>query len=103
SMRARRLRPCTRGGDIVSRRSAADLPRGALSETVFHDVPVRGKGRRIQRRALVPMWRLRIIPSSPLQLVELHGAGLRPLRLTHGELIESSSRQYPRTAAWGQA
>jgi hypothetical protein len=25
------------------------------------------------------------------------------LAVTHGELIESSSLQYPRTAAWGQA
>jgi RES domain len=100
---SRRFRPVTRGGDIVSTLYAADLPQGALSETVFHDVPVRGKGRRIQRRALVPMVRSTIIPNRPLQLVELHGAGLRRLRVTHGELIESSSRQYPRTAAWGQA
>ena len=40
---SRRFRPVTRGGDIVSTLYAADLPRGALSETVFHDVPVRGK------------------------------------------------------------
>jgi hypothetical protein len=100
---SRRFRPVTRGGDIVSTLYAADLPQGALSETVFHDVPVRGEGRRIQRRALVPMVRSTIIPNRPLQLVELHGAGLRRLRVTHGALIESSSRQYPRTAAWGQA
>jgi hypothetical protein len=100
---SRRFRPVTRGGDIVSTLYAADLPRGALSETVFHDVPVRGKGRRILRRALVPMVRSTMIPLRPLQLVEMHGAGLRRLHVSHGELIESSSRQYPRTAAWGQA
>jgi hypothetical protein len=100
---SRRFRPVTRGGDIVSTLYAADLPQGALSETVFHDVPVRGAGRRLQRRALVPMVRSTIIPLRPLRLVELHGAGLRRLQVTHGELIESSSWQYPRTAAWGQA
>src|SRR6478752_3792343 len=35
---SRRFRPVTRGGDIVSTLYAADLPRGALSETAFHDV-----------------------------------------------------------------
>src|SRR5262249_27382848 len=93
----------TRGGDVVSTLYAADLPQGALSETVFHDVPVRGEGRRVLRRALVPMVRSPLTPIRSLQLVELHGAGLRRLRATHGELIESRSRQYPRTAAWGQA
>jgi hypothetical protein len=100
---SRRFRPVTRGGDVVSTLYAADLPQGALSETVFHDVPVRGKGRRVLRRALVPMVRSTLTPIRSLQLVELHGAGLRRLRVTHGELIESSSRQYPPTAAWGQA
>jgi hypothetical protein len=99
----RRFRPVTRGGDIVPTLYASDLPQGALSETVFHDVPVRGKGRRILRKALVPMVRSTIIPLRPLQLVEMHGAGLRRLQASHGELIESSSRQYPRTAVWGQA
>ncbi|MGV7743594.1 hypothetical protein B1T44_29750 [Mycobacterium persicum] len=32
-----------------------------------------------------------------------HGAGLSRLQVSHGTLIETSSRQYPRTALWGQA
>ncbi len=48
------------------------------------------------------MVRATVIPSRPLRLFELHGAGLRRLQVTHGELIESGSWQYPRTAAWGQ-
>jgi hypothetical protein len=100
---SRRFRPVMSGGEIVPTLYGADLPAGALSETVFHDVPVRGGGRRVQRKALIPMVRSTVIPNRPLRLVELHGAGLRRLQVTHGELIESGSRQYPRTAAWGQA
>jgi hypothetical protein len=37
---SRRFRPVTRGGDIVSTLDGAELSQGALSKTVFHDVPV---------------------------------------------------------------
>jgi RES domain len=100
---SRRFRPVTSKGVIVPTLYGADLVEGALSESVFHDVPVRGKGRRIQRKALVQWIRSTLIPTRDLQLGQLHGAGLDRLGATHAELIESSSRQYPRTAAWGQA
>lgn len=100
---SRRFRPVRNTSGIVPTLYAADLVEGALSESVFHDVPVRGKGRRIQRKALVQMIRATLIPTRDLQLVQLHGAGLDRLGATHAELIESSARQYPRTAAWGQA
>jgi hypothetical protein len=100
---SRRFRPVTSNGAIVPTLYGADLVEGALSESVFHDVPLRGKGRRIQRKALVQWIRSTLIPARDLQLVQLHGAGLSRLGVTHAELIESSARQYPRTAAWGQA
>jgi hypothetical protein len=100
---SRRFRPVKHNGVIVPTLYGADLVDGALSESVFHDVPVRGKGRRIQRKALVQMIRSTLLPKRDLRLVQLHGAGLDRLGATHAELIESSSRQYPRTAAWGQA
>lgn len=100
---SRRFRPVTSNGAIVPTLYGADLVEGALSESVFHDVPVRGKGRRIQRKTLVQWIRSTLIPARDLQLVQLHGAGLSRLGVTHAELIESSARQYPRTAAWGQA
>lgn len=100
---SRRFRPITNKGAIVPTLYGADLVKGALSETVFHDVPIRGKGRRIQRKALVPMMRSTTIPQRDLRLVRLHSDGLTRLRVTNAELIETSARQYPRTAAWGQA
>ncbi|MGJ6127135.1 RES family NAD+ phosphorylase [Mycolicibacterium sp. Y3] len=101
---SRRFRPVyDSGAAAVATIYGADLTEGALSETVFHDVPVRGTGRRILRKALVPMVMSTIMPARDLRLVELHGAGLSRLGVTHGELIESSAKQYPRTALWGQA
>lgn len=100
---SRRFRPVMSADRVVPTIYGADLDRGALSETVFHDVPVRGPGRRIQHKALIHMVLSTITSAKPLQLVELHGAGLARLHVTHGGLIETSSRQYPRTAVWGQA
>lgn len=100
---SRRFRPVTRGGVIVPTLYGSDLVQGALSETVFHDVPVRGRGRRVQRKVLIRMIRSTVIPKRDLVLAQLHGAGLGRLGVSHGELIESSSRHYVRTAAWGQA
>jgi RES domain len=100
---SRRFRPVQSHGAIVPTLYGADLVKGALSESVFHDVPVRGNGRRIQRKALVPMMRSTVIPKRDLRLVRLHSDGLKRLGVKHAELIESSARQYRRTAAWGQA
>jgi RES domain len=101
---SRRFRPVQNaGGAVVPTIYGADLDDGALSETVFHDVPTRGPGRRILRKALVPMVMSAITPVRDLRLVELHGAGLGRLGVAHDELIETGAKQYPRTALWGQA
>ncbi|MGB2920110.1 MAG: RES family NAD+ phosphorylase [Mycobacterium sp.] len=101
---SRRFRPIQNSRRaIVPTIYGADLVEGALSETIFHDVPIRGPGRRILRKALVPMVMSTIIPVRDLRLAELHGAGLRRLGITHGELIETGASEYPRTAFWGQA
>lgn len=103
SAASRRFRPITSSAKVVPTLYGADLIDGALSETVFHDVPVRGPARRIQHKALIRMVRSTVMPRRDLRLVRLHGAGLARLGVTHGELIESPASQYPRTARWGQA
>jgi hypothetical protein len=75
---------------------------GALSETVFHDVPVRGTKHvphaKLHRRLIVPLSVTR-----DLTLVDLTSAGLSRLGLSRGELVESGARSYPDTAAWARA
>ncbi|OBB12801.1 hypothetical protein A5662_07705 [Mycobacteriaceae bacterium 1482268.1] len=100
---SRRFRPVTNAKGTVSTIYGADMDQGALSETVFHDVPVRGKAKRVQRRAMIHMMLSTIIPTRNLRLVRLHGAGPNRVGATHANLIEASSRQYPRTALWGKA
>jgi len=74
---------------------------GAVSETVFHDVPVRGVKRvplaKLLHRVVVPL-----APTRDLRLVDLTSEGLCRLGLTRGELIDSDARSYPDTAAWAR-
>jgi hypothetical protein len=100
---SRRFRPVIGAAGTVATIYGADLDQGALSETVFHDVPARGNAKRIQRRALIHMVLSTITPTRELRLVRLHGAGPNRLKATHANLIETSARQDPRTALWGQA
>lgn len=75
---------------------------GALSETVFHDVPVRGAKqisyRYLQHRVLVALTSRR-----DLMLVDLTTHGLGQLGLVHSELIEPRKPFCPATAQWARA
>src|SRR3954451_17103568 len=72
-----------------------------LRETVFHDVPIRGS-KHLAHAQLVPRLVVALVARRDLLLVGLTSDGLRRLGLTRGELIESDSRSYPRTAAWAR-
>ena len=90
-------------GDSVPFLYAADSIHGAISETLFHDVPVRGPGRAILHSRLLPMLVSTLASRRALTLVQLHGFGLRRLQVSRVELIESKASQYQRTAAWARA
>src|SRR4051794_38470065 len=74
----------------------------APSETVFHDLPVRGR-KHLAHAQLVHRLGVALIARRDLLLVDLTSDGPRRLGLTRGELIESDSRNYPQTAAWARA
>lgn len=75
----------------------------AISETLFHDVPV-GRG-----RAFVPARRLEgkalgwVRSRRNLRLVELLGHGLRRLGLRPKNLTDTDSSEYRRTVEWACA
>ena len=81
--------------------AALDLA-GALSETVFHDVPVRGR-KVVARSALVHKVAVTLLTRRPVRLVDLTSNGLSRLGVARTELVESSARAYPTTAAWARA
>lgn len=77
--------------------------RGSTSETVFHDVAVRGPDKRVMRRRIMHYVASKLIPLRELRLARLHSTGLRRLGVTRGELIEAEADQYADTAKWAQA
>ena len=101
-----RFRPIYDGGVIVPTIYGSNLEDGALSETVFHSVPVRvapGRKKQMEERTLTPKLMTSIVCEHELKLIKLTGTGLGGIGVTHAELIESSSKQYAATAEWAQA
>src|SRR5215203_1640770 len=90
-------------GEPVPTLYAAEDLEGALSETVFHGIPVRGPRKAVKRGVLRPLLVSTLLCQRDLRLAQLFGFGLRRLGVTRLMLIEASMRQYARTAAWAQA
>jgi hypothetical protein len=88
---------------VVPTLYAANGFDGAISETAFHDLPVRAKPKHLPRSLLAAYGFSRLRLMRPLTLVSLRGHGLRRLGIRHGRLIEVGPSAYPATAAWGQA
>lgn len=93
----------SRGWRPVPTLYGADGAEGALSETVFHNVPMRGPGKVVLRSSLRPLLLSTLTAARDLALAQLHGFGLPRLGVTRGELIESEADQYERTADWARA
>jgi len=90
-------------GSLVPTFYGSNTIDGALSETVFHDVPISGPGKSIAQSVLMPMLSSTLKPVRPLRLVQLRGFGLKRLGITRMEMIESEADQYSVTRRWGSA
>jgi hypothetical protein len=98
-----RFRPVRRRGRIVGTLYGSEDLAGAVSETVFHDLPVGSGPRFLRVEALAPMVASTLSARRVLRLASLHGDGLRRLGATRAQLIDSEADRYPGLAAWGQA
>ncbi len=76
---------------------------GALSETVFHDVPVSGAGKVVAQSALMPMMGSTVRSKRPLRLIQLRGFGLKKCGLTRTQIVDSDADQYGVTREWAAA
>jgi len=76
---------------------------GALSETVFHDVPVSGPAKRISQSVLIPLLLCTLVSKRNLRLIELKGHGLSKLRVTRLQLIDTDADRYATTRRWAEA
>lgn len=100
---SQRFRPFTVRGRTVPTLYGSEVLAGALSETLFHDVPVTGPARRIRSSRLLEWLASTIAPCRDLRLADLRDASLDALGLTREQLIESPSPAYPETAEWARA
>lgn len=75
---------------------------GAVFETVFHDVPIRGV-RRVSYAKLLHRLVTTLVPTRDLTLVDLTSEGLRRLELAPDELTTCGAPRYQETAAWARA
>lgn len=98
-----RFAPLRDGARMVPTMYAAETVDAALSESVFHDVPVRGPGKRIIVARLSGMVLSPIAVDDPLDLVDLAGPGLTRLGLRRAELIDTGRGAYPDTVRWALA
>jgi hypothetical protein len=90
-------------GRAVPTLYGADRLEGALSETIFHNIPVRGPHKKLGRIFLDPMVISALACVRDLTLVRLYGYGLHRLGVTRLELIESEAAGYSRTAVWARS
>jgi hypothetical protein len=89
----------TRGG-VVPVLYAASMDDAAMSETIFHDVPVQGATRSLDESRLKQASIVTLRPERDLNLVQLHGFGLRRLQLQPGDLTSTEASEYPQTVRW---
>jgi len=90
-------------GTAIPTLYAATTIAGALSESIFHDVPYQGRGKRILVSRLGGLALSTLVVDRSLRLVHLAGLGLRRLGVRRRDLIESGPDSYPRTAEWALA
>lgn len=81
----------------------SDQVSGALSESVFRSVPVRGPGKLIRRSALGSVRLSALVPSRDLLLADFSGSGLRRIGVHRSELIDCPAMHYGDTARWAEA
>jgi hypothetical protein len=82
--------------------AASSIP-GALSESVFHDVPYRGRAKRVLVSRLDGLVLSAITTLEPVIVAQLAGAGLRRIEVRRRDLIEGGPATYPRTVEWAAA
>lgn len=108
AMRCRQMIPegppltSRRTGDVVPVRYGLDTEYGAVAETIFHDVPVRGALRSILESRLDGRAITTLTPRRDLLLVELHGFGLAALGVTAEELTSTDPIDYQVTVSWAE-
>lgn len=100
---SQRFRPFVARRRTVPTLYGSETLDGALSETLFHTVPLGGPDRRVRLSRFDPWLLSRLSPRRDLRLADLRDRALARLDITREELIESPASTYPETAGWASA
>ena len=84
-------------GVIIPTLYAATSPRGALMETIFHDVPYKPGFKRVSVNRLAGKLSSTLVFCSNFQLIDLGKIGLRRLGIHPHDLIDTTKAHYPET------
>jgi RES domain len=98
-----RFRPIRAGKRAVGTLYGASEPAGAVSETVFHDIPVEAAVKRVRMTRFDTVVLSTLAPKRELRFISLHGIGFHRVGANRTVLIDSEASEYSALSAWGQA
>ena len=90
-------------GAVIPTLYAATTPRGALMETIFHDVPYKSGFKRVSTSRMAGKLHSPLTFQVDLQLIDLSRVALRKLGVAPSHLIDTTKAHYPETRRWAEA
>jgi hypothetical protein len=89
-------------GGVIPTLYAATMPRGALMESVFRDVPYRAGFKNLDPKRLEGKLCSTLRFRTDFQLLDLSKVALRGIGIQPRQLIDTTKEHYPVTRAWAE-
>ena len=86
-------------GAVIPTLYAATTPRGALMETIFHDVPYKAGFKRVSTSRMARKFHSTLAFHVDFRLVDLSRVALRKLGVAPSHLIDTTKAHYPKPGA----
>ena len=90
-------------GVIIPTIYAATTPRGALMETIFHDIPYKSGLKRVSTSRMAGKLHSTLTFQVDFRLIDLSRVALRKLGVAPSHLIDTTKAHYPETRRWDEA
>ncbi len=90
-------------GNCVPSHYGGETLEAVIHETIFHDVPAKAKRKTVRRADVVNRTHSTLEVTRDLNLASLRAPDLKKWRIRRNDLITTSPKLYPGTAAWAEA
>jgi RES domain len=90
-------------GLVIPTLYAATTPRGALMETIFHDVPYKSGFKRVSISRMAGKLHSTVTFQVDFRLIDLSRIALRKLGVAPSHLIDTTKAHYSETRRWAEA